>query len=187
VLRQLKEDPDLAGVPVFMATVLDEADVGLANGATDYFVKPVDRHRLLARLAQQLLPAAAARPSGARALAIDHDREALAVIEAALRERGFEVIATTSGEEGLRLARAAPVDLIVSDVALADLDGFTLVRALSQDPETRDIPVLVLTGTPNGQHDGERTSVGVFPPADALSEQLQRQLAGLLRPPTGAR
>ncbi len=186
VLRQLKQDRDLAGVPVFMATVLDEPEAGRSQGADDYFVKPVDRHRLLARLAQQLLPAAT-DPRGARALAIDHDRKALSIIEAALRERGFEVIATTSGEEALRLARAEPVDLIVSDLALSDLDGFTLVKALSEDPETRDIPVLVLTGEPNGRHHGDRTPLGVLPHHDQVADQLHRQLSGLAIPPTGAR
>jgi len=186
VLRQLKQDRDLAGVPVFMATVLDEPEAGRSRGADDYFVKPVDRHRLLARLAQQLLPAAT-DPRGARALAIDHDRKALSIIKAALRERGFEVIATTSGEEALRLARAEPVDLIVSDLALSDLDGFTLVKALSEDPETRDIPVLVLTGEPSGRHHGDRTPLGVLPHHDQVADQLHRQLSGLAIPPTGAR
>ncbi|OLB79379.1 MAG: hypothetical protein AUI14_10500 [Actinobacteria bacterium 13_2_20CM_2_71_6] len=186
VLRQLKQDPELAGVPVFMATVVDEPDVGLAKGADDYFVKPVDRHRLLARLAQQLLPAASST-RGARALAIDHDREVLAVIEAALRERGFEVIATTSGEEGLRLARTEPVDLIVSDLALSDLDGFALVKALNDDPETRDIPVLVLTGEPNGQYHPDRAPPGVLSRPDGVADQLHRQLSGLTNRPPGAR
>ena len=182
VLRQLKEDHELAGVPVFMATVLDDPEAGRARGADDYFVKPVDRHRLLARLAQQLLPAAT-DPHGARALAIEHDREALSVIEAALRERGFDVVATTSGEEGLRLARAEPVDLIVSDLALSDLDGLTLVKALNDDPETRDIPILVLTGEPR---DGRPRSA-LLPGHDEVADQLQRQLSGLPQPPTGAR
>jgi DNA-binding response OmpR family regulator len=186
VLRQLKADPDLAGVPVFMATVIDEPDAGLANGADDYFVKPVDRHRLLTRLAQQLLPGTTS-PQGARALAIDHDREVLALIEAALRERGFDVIATTSGQEALRLAHTKAFDLIVSDLALSDLDGFALVRALSEDPVTRNIPVLVLSGGPNGGQAGDRTPLGIRPGHDNITDHLQRQLAGLARPASGAR
>jgi DNA-binding response OmpR family regulator len=185
VLRQLKADRDLAGVPVFMATVIDEPEVGLANGADDYFVKPVDRHRLLTRLARQLLPAATS-PHGARALAIDHDREVLALIEAALRERGFDVIATTSGQEALRLAHTESLDLIVSDLALTDLDGFALVKALSEDPETCNIPVLVLSGGPNGRN-ADRTPLGVRPGDGEITDHLQRQLAGLARPAPGAR
>jgi signal transduction histidine kinase/CheY-like chemotaxis protein len=185
VLRHLKADPDLAGVPVFMATVIDEPEVGLANGADDYFVKPVDRHRLLTRLARQILPATT-NPHGARALAIDHDREVLALIEAALRERGFDVIATTSGQEALQLAHTEPIDLIVSDLALSDLDGFALVKALSEDPVTCNIPVLVLSGGPNGQ-DADRTPLGVRPGGGTFTDHLQRQLAGLTRPVPGAR
>ena len=178
VLRQLKEDPQLATVPVFMATVLDERDTALAKGVDDYFVKPIDRHRLLARLAQQLLPQAAG-PRTRRALAIDHDEEVLTVIAEALRERGFEVIATTSGQEGLELARNEPVDLIVSHLALADLDGFTLVKELNEHPETRTIPVLVLTGGPGGGGPG--------PPfmgrPDQVADHLHRRMSGLNQAP----
>jgi len=96
------------------------------------------------------------------------------------------VVATTSGEEALRLARAEPVDLIVSDLALSDLDGFTLVKALNDDPETRDIPILVLTGEPNGRQHRDRTPLGVVPRHDEVAELLQRQLSGMNRPATGA-
>jgi signal transduction histidine kinase/CheY-like chemotaxis protein len=144
VLRRLKEDPELGEVPVFMATVLDEPDPAMAQTADDYFVKPIDRHRLLARLAERVLP----NPGhSATALAIDPDREGLALIEDALRERGYEVIATTSGEEGVKLARAEPVDLIVSHLPLPEFEGIGLLRDLN-GPATRAIPVLVVTGDP---------------------------------------
>jgi len=186
VLRQFKQDPQLSAVPVFMATVIDEPDVGLANGAEDYFVKPIDRHRLLSRLAQRLLPGGG-DPRGARALAIDHDLDVLALIESALRERGFEVIAATTGQEALRLARTEPVDLIVSDLLLPDLDRFALLKALNEDPHTRDIPVLVLDAgaasqppAPGIPPDGRLTGPDV-------ADHLHRQLAGLARPSSGAR
>ena len=54
VLRRLKSDDRLQTIPVFMVTVVDDRDVGLALGAVDYFVKPIDRHLLLARLAEHL-------------------------------------------------------------------------------------------------------------------------------------
>jgi CheY-like chemotaxis protein len=60
VLRLLKHDPQLAGVPVFVASVVDERDAGLSLGAADFFVKPIDRQRLLARVAEVLLEPGAA-------------------------------------------------------------------------------------------------------------------------------
>ena len=50
VLRELKADPALRDIPVIVVTVVDERGLGLALGADDYFLKPVDREALLARL-----------------------------------------------------------------------------------------------------------------------------------------
>ncbi len=180
VLRRLKQEAELCAVPVFIATVIDEREIGLAEGADDYFVKPIDRNRLLNRLAQRLLPGGG-DPRGARALAIDHDREVLALIEAALQERGFEVIAVTTGQEALRRARTEPFDLIVSDLALPDLDHVALLKALSEDPELREIPVLVL----DPRSAGGTTEQG--PVGTAVADHLHRQLAGLAKPSSGVR
>jgi CheY-like chemotaxis protein len=46
VLKTLKTDPQLSGIPVVMITISDERQRGLALGAADYLVKPVDRSRL---------------------------------------------------------------------------------------------------------------------------------------------
>ena len=51
VLRTLKSDPQLSGIPVVMVSISDDRDRGLAMGAADYFVKPVDRDRLAEILA----------------------------------------------------------------------------------------------------------------------------------------
>jgi signal transduction histidine kinase/CheY-like chemotaxis protein len=51
VLKAIKADPDLAGIPVVMVSISDDPDRGIAMGAADYLVKPVDRERLAAILA----------------------------------------------------------------------------------------------------------------------------------------
>ena len=50
VLRRLKSDAALRDVPVIIATVVDERGIGLALGAVDYLVKPIDPEALLDRL-----------------------------------------------------------------------------------------------------------------------------------------
>ncbi|GGK27741.1 hypothetical protein GCM10010124_20400 [Pilimelia terevasa] len=54
VLRQFKNDPGLATVPVLVVTVLDERRTGVAMGAAEYFVKPVEQGELLAALARHV-------------------------------------------------------------------------------------------------------------------------------------
>jgi CheY-like chemotaxis protein len=52
VLSQLKADPDVSQIPVIMMTVVDHEAMGLARGASNYLVKPIDRDRLATTLAK---------------------------------------------------------------------------------------------------------------------------------------
>jgi signal transduction histidine kinase/CheY-like chemotaxis protein len=144
VLRRLKSNPELADVPVIIVTVIDERGIGLALGAVDYFVKPIDPVALIARLSRY----ATARPrsSGAlNVLAIDDDVLALEVIQRALAPVGCSVRLASSGLDGIALARAEPPDVILCDLVMPGLDGFDVIGRLHDDPRTADIPILVLT------------------------------------------
>jgi signal transduction histidine kinase/CheY-like chemotaxis protein len=143
VLRRLKSDEDLRDVPVIIVTIVDERDLGLALGAVDYLVKPVDRAALRASLARYT--SGANRPGGIRVLAVDDDPATLDMIEGALRPDGHEVTRALSGEAGLAIARSSPLDLVICDILMPDLDGFGVVAALNQDHRTRDLPILILT------------------------------------------
>jgi signal transduction histidine kinase/CheY-like chemotaxis protein len=147
VLRSLKSDDALRAIPVVIVTVVDERDVGLALGAVDYFLKPVDRAALLACLARFMPPPrAAGRP--VRVLAIDDDHGSLDLVAATLEPAGYTVRCATSGAAGLELARSEPFDLIICDLVMPGLDGFGVIGALKAEPRTRDVPVLILTGHP---------------------------------------
>jgi CheY-like chemotaxis protein len=62
-----------------------------------------------------------------------------------LQRRGYEVISAGDGQEGIAMARAEPVDLILMDMSLPVLDGWQATRRLKDDPGTRPIPVIALT------------------------------------------
>ncbi|HEU0236067.1 MAG TPA: ATP-binding protein, partial [Candidatus Limnocylindrales bacterium] len=83
VLRRLKQDPTVRDVPVVIVTVVDERSVGLALGAVDYFVKPIERDALIARLDRHTFTTKV-RTRAVRVLAIDDDPAALAMIDATL-------------------------------------------------------------------------------------------------------
>src|SRR2546423_111131 len=61
-----------------------------------------------------------------------------------LRDAGFEVIEADSGQRALELARA-PLDLVILDIELPDVDGFEVARRIRADPDTRLLPVLHLS------------------------------------------
>jgi len=142
VIRQLKADDRLTGIPVFFVTIIDERQAGLALGAADYFVKPVDQAALLGALAR-----ATATKAHPRVLVVDHDDEVRAAIEEGLRAGGADVVACADGKDGLALSRVGHFDLIVCDMQPDDVDGFSLLAAIEEDPATRHTPVLGLTQT----------------------------------------
>ena len=58
---------------------------------------------------------------------------------------GYEVSTADSGEEGIERAKQIKPDLILMDVVMPGTNGFQATRALSKDPATKDIPVIICT------------------------------------------
>lgn len=144
VLRRLKADPDLRHIPVLMITIVDEKEVGLALGAVDYLVKPVERLALLDALRRHVPGILSMdRP---RVLAVDDDARTHAFIRATLESAGCDVHAAMSGKEGILAASQARFDLIICDLLMPELDGFEVVAQLKAGERTRDTPILILTG-----------------------------------------
>jgi CheY-like chemotaxis protein len=62
-----------------------------------------------------------------------------------LARRGFAVVCALDGQQGLDLARAERPDIVLMDMSLPVLDGWTATRRMREDPELRGIPVIALT------------------------------------------
>ena len=181
ILREFKADPLLRDLPVVIVTVLDERGLGLALGAVDYFLKPVDRVALLARLARYTFTTKV-RTREVRVLAIDDDPGALDLVDAALSPEGFLVSRATSGREGIDRARAEPFDLVVCDLVMPELDGFDVVTALKADPQSREVPILILTAHPLTAAEKDRLNgqiLGIVEKGEEGAAGLRRWLARL--------
>ncbi|MFA6093872.1 MAG: response regulator [Elusimicrobiota bacterium] len=59
----------------------------------------------------------------------------------------YEVLKAADGEEGLKLAQSAKPDVILLDVMMPKVSGLEMLRQLQSDPETRIIPIIVLTAS----------------------------------------
>ncbi|HEU4672825.1 MAG TPA: response regulator [Candidatus Limnocylindrales bacterium] len=158
VLRRLKADGALRAVPVVIVTVVEEKEIGLALGAVDYLIKPIDRDALLGTLAR-LLPRSAER---SRILAVDDDPATLDAVEAALTPAGFEVLRADGGSTAIRLARSERPDLVICDLVMPDVDGFGVVAALKAEPATRGVPIIILTSHDLTNADKERLNGNVL-------------------------
>jgi CheY-like chemotaxis protein len=145
VLRRLKAEPGLKDVPVVMVTVVDERDVGLALGAVDYLVKPLQRDALLACLARLGLDAASAYDRTATVLTVDDEPAALDLIDGYLAGTGIDVLRAEDGLAAIEIARARDVDLVICDLLMPGLDGFGVVAELKADTSTAAIPIIICT------------------------------------------
>jgi signal transduction histidine kinase/DNA-binding response OmpR family regulator len=144
VLQRLKGAEATREIPVIVVSVVDDAPLGFALGAVDYFVKPVAREALLGSLGL-LTFTTKVQTRTVTALVIDADPEAGPGYRSQLEPDGFRVLVAASGEDGLEQARDAHPDLILLDLILPDTDGPDLVARLNADPATSDIPIWVTT------------------------------------------
>lgn len=62
-----------------------------------------------------------------------------------LEKEGYQIISALDGEVGLKLAKSKKPDLILLDLILPKIHGFDVLKELKSSPETKDIPIIVLT------------------------------------------
>lgn len=81
----------------------------------------------------------------AKILIVDDSPTELHVLTKILHHAGHETLTASDGEAGIAAAKAQKPDLVLMDVVMPGLNGFQATRKLSRDPETQQIPVLMVT------------------------------------------
>ncbi len=79
-------------------------------------------------------------------LIVDDDEALTDVLALRLQRQGFETVTASSGEDGLAKARSERPALVVLDLRLPDMDGFSICQELADSPQTCAIPVIILSG-----------------------------------------
>jgi DNA-binding response OmpR family regulator len=89
-------------------------------------------------------------------LCVDDERDVTDLLRFLLVRAGCEVRTAASGHAALTEVRSRPPDLVVLDLMLPDLDGFSVCEILHRDAATADIPILMLTAwaTPDARSHG---------------------------------
>lgn len=140
VLAEIKNDPELAAVPVVMLTIVDDRERGFTLGAVDCLVKPVERERLAAVLRKYC-----GEPSSSPVLVVDDDAATRQMMRKMLERDGWTVAEAENGVRALeQVARTRP-QMILLDLMMPEMDGFTFAAELRRKEEWRDIPVVVVT------------------------------------------
>jgi len=176
VLAALRQDAELAEIPVIMITIVDEHRRGIALGAAGYLTKPIDRerlHRLVSRFRAPVPPT--------RVLVVEDDAVQRERMRGWLEGSRWTVREAENGREALNRIRESKPDVILLDLMMPEMDGFQVVAALQKEAGWRDIPVIVITSLDLDAKDRERLNAGVqfvlvkerFRPAD-LVERIRR-------------
>jgi CheY-like chemotaxis protein len=118
-----------------------------------------------------------------KVLVVDDHEDTRAMSVLVLRSQGFNAVAADGAATGFAEACSSRPDVIVTDLAMPDGDGWQLVHQLADDERTRDIPVVVVTacGTETVRERArvERCAGFFFKPCapDALAGELRRLIA----------
>ena len=170
VMTQLKSDAATSAIPVVVVSIVDNAELGLALGAIDYFVKPVEAKELIARL--NLLKIKNPNRDGeVRVLIVDDEAANRHWLIKALEPAGFTVLPASGGREAIDMAKSLQPDLVLLDLMMPEVTGFDVVEALRADPSTREMPIMVLTAANLTDADKRQLS-------GRVSEILSRQSVG---------
>jgi len=144
--KAVKTAKETAHIPVLIASALGEAqdlERGFDAGADDYMVKPVVAEELLTRVRTLFLGTLPNQRE--KVLVVDDSPAQRHYVQDCLSRQGFEVSTAENGKVGLDKAIAIRPNLIVSDYEMPEMTGFEMVHALKRNPETRNIPVIMLT------------------------------------------
>jgi two-component system, cell cycle response regulator DivK len=83
--------------------------------------------------------------SGGRILVVEDNLDNMTLISDVLSSLNYEVIQATDGEQGVKIAGEQKPDLILMDLSLPRMDGWTATRHIKADPELKEIPIIALT------------------------------------------
>jgi CheY-like chemotaxis protein/anti-sigma regulatory factor (Ser/Thr protein kinase) len=184
VLAELKNDPELHAVPIIMATLLDDKELGYALGAQEYLTKPVERDRLVAVLHRHL------ERSAGPILVVEDDAGTREMLQRTLEKETLAVRTAENGRVALqRIAEERP-GIVLLDLMMPEMDGFEFLRELRANASWREIPVVVLTA--KELTDADRRALQgnvakILQKGSSSKEELLRGIRGLLGSPSKPR
>ncbi len=143
VLKELRNDADLANIPVLVTSVLEEQKTAEALGARAYVSKPIDKKQLLDTLKSLDIE------STSKVLIIDDDPDVRELVSRMLQNENIETIEAKNGQEGIKMLEQNP-DLIILDLEMPVMNGFEFL-----EQTTTNIPIIIFSGLELSKQDVE--------------------------------
>jgi signal transduction histidine kinase/CheY-like chemotaxis protein len=139
-LDRLKESPALSNTPIILLTMTANGEMGFALSATDYLSKPVVGTNLLP-IVQKLSALRTQIPI----MVVEDNAAVREMIVRLLDREGWPSIEAENGRVALELLKDHTPSVVLLDLLMPELDGFSVLREMRANPAWRDIPVVVLT------------------------------------------
>jgi CheY-like chemotaxis protein len=143
-LSRLKQEPALTRIPVVIVSIVADRNKGFALGAAAVMQKPISRQDLYESLVDLgLFPFSKGKTL--KVLVVDDDPRAVELIALRIVSMASTVLRAYGGREAIDMARKELPNLIVLDLMMPECNGFDVVEALKDNPDTASIPVIILT------------------------------------------
>lgn len=181
-LYELKKTPVTAAIPIIVVTVVDEPKIGLALGAAEYLVKPVDKEVLLETVRRHIGPGS---NGPAKVLVVDDEASTRELLKETLESNGYLPVLASSGKDALEALTRVSVNAVLLDLIMPEMDGFELLLRMKENPGLRSIPVLVLTAKELTDHEIEmlrHETIGLFQKDREWKKELLAELHQVVGP-----
>lgn len=90
-----------------------------------------------------------------RILIVEDDAGTLNLLQQIVQRTGYEPVLARGGKEAVRIAHTGPYDLVLLDIMMRDLDGWTVLMTLKADPNLIDTPVIIVSAKTPEEHPTE--------------------------------
>jgi two-component system chemotaxis response regulator CheY len=112
-------------------------------------------------------------------LAVDDSATVRKFVSVSLSMQGFQVITASDGMDALEKLPQQQVDLLITDLNMPNMDGFELIRALRENPQYKDLPVIILTSLTDDatRETGSKLGVASFLVKPFSLEKIQYEVA----------
>ncbi|RBW53798.1 response regulator [Ruegeria sp. A3M17] len=139
MLKELKADAKLCETPVVLATIVADRDMGLAFGAIEHLIKPIDPARLISTLDS------IATGRDKDVLIVDDDMSTRNLFRRILTRNGWTVREAADGHGALSQLKSKRPTLMVLDIMMPNVDGFDVLKTVRTTDGLADLPVIVAT------------------------------------------
>lgn len=152
VCKKIKANPKHKHIPVVVVTIVPEEEAKnrvMELGALDFITKPVNEEILIKTVARQIeelvKKGALHKKKRPKVLIIDDEPYHVELIKDRLKFNNYDVIYSYNGNEGLEKIKKEKPDLVLLDIMLPEIDGFEISKKIKAYPQTKDLPIIMLT------------------------------------------